>query len=290
MDSPKYFPDESLNQSSRHNPRNTRRSGTSAVASNGLTVASRSDHMNVQHIQSPLVKLEDADASHTLVKLEDISTSGRVKLEDTDTSGGVYEADSNKFIDPLTDNTAESEMNQYDIDTYVERLVKAPRTGQWQGTITEARYIAMEIASERLSYRHIEKGPGYDFGLPATEADRDVLRRQMFYAIQDFTNIVENPTNYKVHRVRSLSDFEVELICWRILDQVIVTHKGQVNIPRWQNDWKWEEFSCFQERWNHVLDVYRRTKSKVWDVIASPMLERIAAGPKYELDVSIANV
>lgn len=59
-----------------------------------------------------------------------------------------------------------------------------------QGIIkSSAQYLALQAAFVELNDGAVEANPGYDYGLPKTEAQRGELRKQIFEVIVDFSDI-----------------------------------------------------------------------------------------------------
>lgn len=147
----------------------------------------------------------------------------------------------------------------------LKQLLQAPKTNEFLGIIKSAdQYWAYEEAFQSISNQAISKEANHNDGLPRDDTEHMALRKMIFEAITDFGNVIEKESGAKVQRVQALSNIEVELLSYRILEQSMMAHQGCPAISAWQRDtaphkrdWRFEEFATFRDRFAYVLEVCR---------------------------------
>ncbi|KAK0641964.1 hypothetical protein B0T16DRAFT_461987 [Cercophora newfieldiana] len=124
-----------------------------------------------------------------------------------------------------------------------------------------------------------------DVDYPKTPEKEQEYVKQLFHAIIDFSNVVENATHIHLNRVRGMSDFEIQCIAWDLLIAIEDAHCGKLGFParNWDNEWRYQEFDSFKARFDAVVAAVRRSKSIAYGGCPVSFVKRVASAPAKEL-------
>jgi len=156
-------------------------------------------------------------------------------------------------------------------------------------------YLAMDAAYKSLSNNDKRDDPTYMHGYPTTDADWVERTAELTAAIDDFSNILDNPknkaagdeTNNAVKAVKSLSKLEVQLLAGKILISACDAHCGRYNFPSWPKAWKKGYYGNFNLRCQGMCRALAQSKALVRSIMDGefPFTMRFAVAPDAELKV-----
>ncbi|KAK3361220.1 hypothetical protein B0T24DRAFT_692069 [Lasiosphaeria ovina] len=75
--------------------------------------------------------------------------------------------------------------------------------------------------------------------------------------------------NLLVARIKALSNIEVEMLAWPLLDALRAAQSGYIRIPKWSKSWKYNQYPSFRARFDATVETCRH-------------LNRFAAAPDGE--------
>ncbi|KAG7103326.1 hypothetical protein HYQ44_017414 [Verticillium longisporum] len=88
---------------------------------------------------------------------------------------------------------------------------------------------------------------------------------------------------------RMLSDLDIEVLCWEILEAAIRAQEGLHKVARWQTELMKDKFASFEARWNSICEALRAHKLILQSLGQISWVERVAAAPHKEQVRKTAN-
>ncbi|KAK4445976.1 hypothetical protein QBC34DRAFT_383648 [Podospora aff. communis PSN243] len=165
-------------------------------------------------------------------------------------------------------------------------LVKE-RTRIYTGLIPNRQELEKRRSElQALNNVDIQRDGSLDADYPKEgSAQERKCHEDLFKAITDFSNIVEEEKHFQMKRVRMLSDMEVEIIAWDLLIAVRNAHCGKLGFEAraWNREWSHDSYDTFTARFSDVLKVCRISKSIVYGDCPVSFTKRIASAPLKEL-------
>ncbi|SPO04473.1 uncharacterized protein DNG_07158 [Cephalotrichum gorgonifer] len=159
--------------------------------------------------------------------------------------------------------------------------------------------------------------PREDRTMPTTDEEKTLYVRQLFEAVLDFSDVDERrqvsgerrssgpggngdrghrsggklssgqltvPEMVKNVARTTLSDVEIEMLCWDVLSAAIRAQQGEPHVFRWSGSGEttWEAYTCFEDRWLAVCGHTRKHKQILHSLTRGPWSQRLANAPAHE--------
>ncbi|RNJ59621.1 hypothetical protein D7B24_001796 [Verticillium nonalfalfae] len=151
----------------------------------------------------------------------------------------------------------------------------------------------MDMSSSIEAADDVNTDPGQD-GEPAAASGNAVaaaLRPRNKRRIGDILGSHGLTNTEKIEGLigRMLSDLDIEVLCWEVLEAAIRAQEGLHKVARWQTELMKDRFASFEARWNSICEALRAHKLILQSLGQISWVERVAAAPHKEQVRKTAN-
>ncbi|KAG7143700.1 hypothetical protein HYQ45_000117 [Verticillium longisporum] len=183
---------------------------------------------------------------------------------------------------------------------FIKTRAQIPMLGQCQGYVGSLANEELEIRQDAPAQRSsieaaddVGTNPGQD-GEPAAASGNAVaaaLRPRNKRRIGDILGSHGLTNTEKIEGLigRMLSDLDIEVLCWEILEAAIRAQEGLHKVARWQTELMKDKFASFEARWNSICEALRAHKLILQSLGQISWVERVAAAPHKEQVRKTAN-
>ncbi|KAI9781653.1 MAG: hypothetical protein M1839_005870 [Geoglossum umbratile] len=156
--------------------------------------------------------------------------------------------------------------------------------GQPQINSSVFLYYSSFEESERALRAHLN-GDVRDDTVPLTDREKSALVAELFLAMTDTSLVptVEEGTR-KPQAIRSFEegrylDWQIQIVCWRVLEQCISRQQRGPIVPPWQRTRKPKDFECFRQRLDKTLEALKCEKQLCKRLMAPSLIDDFVDDP-----------
>ncbi|KAJ9133616.1 hypothetical protein NKR19_g8983 [Coniochaeta hoffmannii] len=151
---------------------------------------------------------------------------------------------------------------------------------EYYGVVRDSGH-AEQLRAERLAANNRELAePAPD--IPRTEADLKSYHRELYLAIVDCSQAVEQDGSTARKNLATMRNIDVEILAWGVLIATINAQQGKINLESVSKNHRYDAYSTFRERFDKVKELFLTYKCTVKTCTPDDPVTRLAAAPEAE--------
>ncbi|KAH0547662.1 hypothetical protein FGG08_000151 [Glutinoglossum americanum] len=139
--------------------------------------------------------------------------------------------------------------------------------------------------AEQAMQEHLNHHATDDYTVPQTDTEKAEHVAMMFLAIIDTSRVPEpeegtrKPQAIKSFEEGKYLDWQIQMVCWRILDQCILRQRSGPLVPPWQRTRKPKDFDYFRQRFEVLCEALRCEKQLCKRLMAAYLIDDFVDDP-----------